>query len=117
MSFSSRFGKQSQILLQTTKNQALKNSKLLPKAQTKNILYAATYGKNGLKGMSKMGEAKFMRKMGFKSNLAKTTYKGNFNSLFNYLLKNVPTWVLFTITFLGLSYFIRNFYVLVRKLF
>jgi hypothetical protein len=117
MDFSSRFGKQSQLLLQTTQNQALKYSKLLPKAQTKNILYASTYGKNGLKGMSKMGEAKFMRKMGFKSNLAKTTYKGNFNSLFNYLLKNVPTWVLFTITFLGLSYFIRNFYVLVRKLF
>jgi hypothetical protein len=117
MNFSSRFGKQSQLLLQTTQNQALKYSKLLPNAQTKNILYASTYGKNGLKGMSKMGEAKFMRKMGFRSNLAKTTYKGNFNSLFNYLLKNVPSWVLFSTVFLGLFYFMKNVYVLVMKLF
>ncbi|SFV66854.1 bll5589; hypothetical protein [hydrothermal vent metagenome] len=117
MKFSSRFGKKSQILLQVTNKQALKYSKLLPKAKTKNILYASTYGENGLKGMSKMGEAKFMRRMNFNSNLAKTTYKGNFNSLFNYLLKNVPTWLLFSIAFLGLFYFMRNFYVLARKIF
>ena len=117
MSFSSRFGKKSQLLLKITKNQALKYSKLLPKAKTKNILYASTYGKNGLKGMSKMGEAKFMRKMGFNSNLVKTTYKGNLNSLFNYLLKNIPSWLLFSTVFLGLFYFMRNFYVLAKKLF
>ena len=115
INFSSRFGKKSPILLQVTQNQALKYSKLLPKAKTKNILYASTYGKNGLKGMSKMGEAKFMRTVGFRSNLAKTTYKGNFNSLFNYLLKNIPSWVLFTTVFLGLFYFIRKFYVLGKR--
>ncbi len=117
MNFSSQFGKKSQLLLQITQNQALKYSKLLPNAQTKNILYASTYGKNGLKGMSKMGEAKFMRKVGFRSNLAKTTYKGNFNSLFNYLLKNIPSWVLFSTVFLGLFYFMRKFYVLTKQIF
>ena len=116
INFSSRFGKKSQLLLQLTQNQALKYGKLLPKAKTKNILYASTYGKNGLKGMNKMGEAKFMRTVGFRSNLAKTTYKGNFNSLFNYLLKNIPSWVLFSISLLGLFYFIRKFYVLAKKI-
>ena len=115
--FSSRFGKKSQLLLKITDKQALKYSKLLPKAKTKDILYASTYGENGLKGMSKMGEAKFMRKVNFNSNLAKTTYKGNFNSLFDFLLKNIPSWLLFTTLFLGLFYFIKEFYVLAKRLF
>ena len=117
MNFSSRFGKKSQILLQTTNGKALKYIKIIPNAKNKNILYASTYGENGLKGMSKMGEAKFMRRVGFKANLVKTGYKGNFNSLFDYLLKHLPSWLLFSTAFLGLFYFTRKFYVLVKKLF
>jgi hypothetical protein len=115
--FTSRFGKKSQLLMQTTNNKAIKYIKLFPKAKNKNILYASTYGENGLKGMSKMGEAKFMRRVGTKANFIKTGYKGNFNSIFDYLLKNLPSWVLFSTTFLGLFYFMRKFYVLVKKLF
>ena len=117
MNFSSRFGKESQLLLKTTNNSAIKYTKLMPNAKNKNILYASTYGENGLKGMSKMGEAKFMRRMGFKSNLVKTGYKGNLNSLFDYLLKHLPSWLLFTTAFLGLFYFMRKFYVLVKRIF
>jgi hypothetical protein len=117
MSFSSRFGKKSPLLLQATNNKAINYIKLMPNAKNKNILYASTYGENGLKGMSKMGESKFMRRMGFKSNLVKTGYKGNFNSLFDYWLKHLPSWLLFTTAFLGLWYFIRKFYVLVKRIF
>ena len=112
VSFTSRFGKQSQILLKSTQNRAIYYSKLLPKAKTKNIFYASSYGTNGLKAMSKMGEAKFMLRMANKKGLAllKTGYKGNFNSLINYLLKHIPTWLLFTLSFLGLTYFMKKFY-------
>jgi len=115
--FSSRFGKKSPLLMLTTNNKALHYSKLLPNAQSKNIYYASTYGEHGLKAMSKMGEAKFMRRMGTKAHFAKTGYKGNFSPLFNYLLKNLPNWLLFTTAFLGLFYFIKKFYVLAKRLF
>ena len=117
MAFSTRFGKKSQLLMQITGNKAMKYTQFLPQAKRKNILYASTYGENGLKAMSKMGEAKFMRRMGLKANLLKTGYKGNFNSLFNYLLKNIPTWVLFSTVFFGLFYFIRKFYVSIKRIF
>ncbi len=115
--FTDKFGKKSPVLLKVTKGSAFKYSKIMPNAKNRNILYASTYGKNGLKGMSKMGEAKFMRRVGFKSNLLKTTYKGNLNSLFDYLLKHIPTWLLFTLSFFGLFYFIRRFYVLAKRIF
>ena len=117
MNFSTRFGKKSQLLLQTTNNKALKYIKIMPNAKNKNILYASTYGENGLKAMSKIGEGKFMHRVGFKTNLLKTGYKGNFNSIFDYLLKHLPSWLLFTTTFLGLFYFMRKFYVLAKRIF
>jgi len=115
--FTTRFGKKSQTLMKITNYKAVKYSRLLRNSKKENILYASTYGENGLKGLNKMGEAKFIKRVKFNSNLAKTTYKGNFNSLFNYLLKNIPTWVLFSISFLGLFYFIRKFFVLAKKIF
>lgn len=114
VSFSSRFGKKSRILLQTTQNRALNYAKAMPNTQNKNILYASTYGKNGLKGLHKLGEKRFMKRMGFQANLLKTTYKGNFNSLFNYLLKNIPSSVLYGIAFLGLFYFLRKFLMVAK---
>jgi len=115
--FTTKFGKKSPILMQVTHANALKYLRKMPKANKKNILFASTYGENGLKGMRKMGEAKFLKRVGFRSNLAKTTYKGNLNSLFNYLLKNIPTWLLFATSFLGLFYFMKKFYVLTKRLF
>lgn len=117
VSFSSRFGKKSPILLQTTQNSALDYAKIMPKVQNKNILYSSTYGEKGLKGMHKLGEKRFMQRMGFQANLLKTTYKGNLNPLFNYLLKNIPTSLLYGIVFLGLFYFIRKFLMIARAIF
>ncbi|KIM09807.1 MAG: hypothetical protein KU29_00665 [Sulfurovum sp. FS06-10] len=115
--FSTRFGKQSPMLLQTTQQTALTYAKAMPNVSSKNFIYASTYGERGLKGLSKMGESKFMQRVGFRANLIKTAYKGNFNSLITALLKYLPSSVLFGMAFLGLFYFIRKFFVLTKKLF
>lgn len=117
ITFTSRFGKKSHILLQSTKGKAVQYAKSMPDVQSKNILYASTYGEKGLKGLKKMGENKFMKRVGFGSNLAKTTYKGNLNSFFNYLLKNIPNSLLYIISFFGLFYFIQKFYIIIKKIF
>jgi len=49
----------------------------MPKVSNKNFIFASSYGENGLKGLSRMGENKFMRRLGFYSNFTKTSYKGN----------------------------------------
>ena len=117
LKFSSRFGKKSHILLKTTNNQALHYSKALPHTSSKNFLYASSYGENGLKGLKKMGEVKFLKRLGLYSNFTKTSYKGNLNSLWNYLLKVIPNSVLFSIVFVGLFYFIWKFFSVARELF
>ncbi len=114
--FSSRFGKKSPILLLNTNNSALKYATIMPNTSSKSFIHASTYGEDGLKGLKKMGEAKFMKRVGFYSNLSKTTYKGNLNSLFNYLLKNIPNSILYGIIFLGLFYFASKFFSLVKRL-
>ncbi len=115
--FSSRFGKKSHILLQTTNYKALHYIKALPHVKNKNLLYASTYGERGLTGLKKMGENRFMKRVGFTANLTKTTYKGNLNSLFNYLMKKIPNSILYGISFLALFYFIWKFFIVARKLF
>ena len=114
--FSSRFGKKSPVLLLNTNNRALQYATTMPKVSTKSFVHASTYGENGLRGLKKLGEAKFMKRVGFYANLSKTTYKGNLNSLFNYLLKNIPNSLLYTVVFLGLFYFISKFSSLVKRL-
>ena len=116
ISFTSRFSKKSNVLIDITKGKAFSYAKSMPHVKSKNILYASTYGEKGLKGLKKMGEAKFIKRVGFSSNLAKTTYKGNLNSFFNYLLKNIPNSLLYIISFFGLFYFVQKFYMLSRKL-
>jgi hypothetical protein len=113
--FGSRFGKNSQVLLQTTNNKALAYAINMPKVSNKSFIFASTYGTRGLKGLRKMGENKFMKRVGFNSNLAKTTYKGNLNSLFNYLLKHIPNYALFGMVFLGLGYFVLKFFKVVKR--
>ena len=117
ISFTSRFGKKSPTLLNISNNSAIKYIKKMPNSKNKNILYASTYGEDGLKAMSKMGEMKFMRKMKSRAHFIKSGYKGNFNSIFNYLFNKIPSWLLFTVAFLGLFYFMKNFYVLTKRLF
>lgn len=65
------------------------------------VLEASTYGKNGLKALSKFGTKRFLLRMG------KTSYKGNFNNLYYYLLNNIPTWILILTTLLPLLYFVN----------
>ena len=113
--FGSRFGKKSQVLLQTTNNKAIKYAMAMPKVSKKNFLFASTYGERGLKGLSKLGENKFMKRVGFNSHFAKTAYKGNLNSLFNTLLRNIPNTALFGMVFLGLGYFILKFFKIARR--
>ena len=115
--FTTRFGTNSQVLLKSTNGSALKYMQKMPNVSKKNFLYASTYGEKGLKGMHKLGASKFMSRVGFTSHLAKTTYKGNLNSLFNALLKKIPNKLLYAISFLGLFYFVWKFFTFARKLF
>jgi len=115
--FSSRFGKKSSILLKITKGEARVYAKRLPNVTNKNFLYASTYGKEGLEGLQKLGSAKFIKRTRVLANLSKTAYKGNLDSLFTYLLKTIPTNLLYIIAFLGLFYFIRKFYSIYRGVF
>jgi hypothetical protein len=117
VTLSTRFGKKSSILLKITKGKAFNYIKHMPKAKNENILYASTYGEKGLKGLSKLGENKFIKRVGFGSNLTKTTYKGNLDSFFNYLLKNIPNSLLYTISLLGFLYFIQKLSIPIKKLF
>jgi hypothetical protein len=114
--FATRFGTKSQVLLKSTNNTAIKYMHKIPNASRKNFLYASTYGEQGLKGMHKLGSSKFMNRVGFTSNLAKTTYKGNLNSLFNALLKKIPNNLLYAISFFGLFYFVRKLFSFSRKI-
>ena len=114
--FSSRFGKKSPILLLNTNNRALYYATAMPNVSTKSFIHASTYGEDGLKGLKRLGEAKFMKRVGFYANLSKTTYKGNLNSLFNYLLKNIPNSILYGIVLLGLFYFAFKFFSLAKRL-
>lgn len=115
--FATRFGEKSQILLKTTNYKALNYLNKIPKISNKKFLYASTYGANGLKGLEKLGVNKFMKRVGVTSNLAKTTYKGNLNSLLNTLLKNISNSWLYAISFGGLFYFLRKFFILSKKIF
>ncbi|SFV64727.1 bll5589; hypothetical protein [hydrothermal vent metagenome] len=114
---SNRFGKKSNILLQNAGVKSLKLIKEMPNVKNANLLYASTYGSRGITAIKKMGQSKFMLRMKSASNLVKTGYKGNFNSLFTKLLNTIPTKVLFAISLLGLFYFIFRFSFLVRNFF
>lgn len=111
---SDKFGKKSGVLLQTV---SVKSLQQLPHVKKESILYASTYGSRGVKAMKKMGTNKFMTQMRLTTNLAKTGYKGNLNTLFTKLLNTIPTKVLFAISFLGLFYFVFKFSFFVRRVF
>jgi hypothetical protein len=114
---SSRFGKKSSVLLQITKGKAFDYAKSMPNTSNKQILFASTYGENGLKALKKLGESKFIKQVRVSSNLAKTTYKGNLDSLFKYILNNIPNSLLYLVTLLSSLYFIQKLYIFTRKIF
>lgn len=115
--FSNRFEKRSAVLLQTTKGEARLYANAMPNIKPQPFLYASTYGERGLQGLKRLGSSKFMMRTKQLANLSKTGYKGNFDNLINYLLKTIPTHLLYGIVFLGLFYFGRKFYRIYRKVF
>ncbi len=114
--FGSRFGKNSRTLLKITNNKALTYASAMPKVKPKTFITASTYGEDGLKALKKVGENRFLKRVSFNSHIFKSIYKGNFNPLLNYLLKNIPNWLLFSTVFLGLFYFMRKFFSLVKRI-
>ncbi len=117
LKFSTRFGKETPTLLRVTNNQAIAYAKAMPNIDKKTFLYASTYGKKGVKGLKKLGKTKFLTRTKNLANLSKTTYKGNLDALFNYLLKTIPNVLLFGIVFFGLFYFGRIFLKYYQKSF
>jgi hypothetical protein len=98
---SNRFGKNSGYLLKLTGgSKSIKRVESMKSVNPKSVLYASTYGEKGLIGLKRLGEAKFLIRV------SKTTYKGNFDSIFNKLLRLIPDSVLFGILFFGMGYFV-----------
>jgi hypothetical protein len=112
---SKRFGKNSSHLVKVTGAKSIKEINALSNVKPKTILYASTYGDRGLVALKRMGEAKFLKRVKILSRVSKTTYKGNFDTIFAKLLKLIPTYVLFGITFLGTLYFLSKFSFLFKK--
>jgi len=113
--FSKRFGKSSSGLVKTVGLKSVKEIETMSKVKPKTILYASTYGDKGIVALKTMGEAKFLKRVKVISRVSKTTYKGNFDTLFTKLLNIIPTSVLYLISFSGLFYFLFKFYNIINK--
>ncbi len=113
---SKRFGKNSGELIKVTGSKSIKYINSMPKVKPNSVLYASTYGDKGVVALKRLGEAKFLNRVKFLSRVSKTTYKGNFDSIFNRLLNSLPTSLLFGITFFGLFYFLYKFFFIFRKI-
>jgi hypothetical protein len=112
---STKFGKKSNFLIKNSGIKSLKLIKEMPNVKKGDILYASTYGSKGITALKRMGQSKFMSRMKFSSNLVKTGYKGNLNTLFTKLLNKIPTKILFGVAFLGLFYFLYKFSFMFRR--
>ena len=116
LTFASRFGEKSNILMKITTGKALNYANSMPNINNKNFIYASSYGSNGLKGLHNLGLAKFMNRTRVATNFTKTGYKGNFDALLNALNRLIPSSLLYSITLLGLFYFTRKFFVLSKRI-
>ncbi len=76
----------------------------------KSVLYASTYGENGLIALKRLGEVKFLARV------SKTAHKGNFNSIFNGILNLILNSILFGIIFFGLFYFLVKTYRVLQSM-
>ena len=108
---SSKFGKRSGTLISLTGgSKSIKTLEGMKNVNPKSVLYASTYGEKGLIALKRLGEVKFLARV------SKTTYKGNFDSIFNKLLKLIPNSVLFGTIFFGLFYFLIKTYRVLQKM-
>lgn len=100
---SAKFGNQSSSLLKIAGKNSISLLDSLKYYSNSTILFASKYGENGLKALSKLGTKRFLIRM------TKTTYKGNMDFIYNYLLKNIPSYILTILIVLGFSYFLNLF--------
>jgi len=108
---SSKFGKRSGTLITLTGgSKSIKTLESIKNVNPKSVLYASTYGEKGLIALKRLGEIKFLARV------SKTTYKGNFDSIFNKLLNIIPNSVLFGTVFFGLFYFLLKTYRILQKM-
>ncbi|HHB94398.1 MAG TPA: hypothetical protein ENK88_04560 [Campylobacterales bacterium] len=114
---SKRFGKNSSGLIKTVGIKSVKTIDSMKNIKPKTVLYASSYGEKGLIGLKRLGEAKFLKRVKVLSRVSKTTYKGNFDTLFAKLLQIVPTSVLYAIVFGGLFYFMYKFFFLAKRVY
>jgi len=100
---SSNFSKNTNTLLKVAGKNSINLLDSLKYNGTKAVLLASSYGENGLKALGKLGTKRFLLRVG------KTTYKGNFDFIYNYLLKTIPTYILLLIIFFCGFYFLNLF--------
>lgn len=97
---SAKYGKNSSVLLDIAGKNSIRLIHTLKNIPNKNVLIASQYGIKGLKALSKFGVKRFMLRIG------KTGYKGNLDSIYDGLAKQIPTYVLIIISlFIGLLFF------------
>ncbi len=102
-----KFGNQTSSLVKIAGKNSISLLDSLKYHSKSSILFASKYGENGLKALSKLGTKRFLLRMG------KTEYKGNMEFIYNYLLKNIPTYILILVILFSLGYFLNLF----RKIF
>lgn len=100
---SAKFGNQTSSLVKIAGKNSINLLDSLKYYSKSSVLFASKYGESGLKALSKLGTKRFLLRM------SKTAYKGNINFLYNYLLKNIPTYILLIIMSLSLLYFFNLF--------
>jgi len=105
--FSKRFGKDSLVLKNITKNTVWKNLPKLQKSSSKSILLASTYGKNGISVITKVGEKAFLRNIKLLKGISKSTYRGNIQELLKWILKNISNSMLWSSLLLSIGLLLR----------
>ena len=98
---STRYGKESTMLLKLSKGRLLKQSKYFKKFDKSTIRLASSYGDNGYKTLLKSGEKNFLKSVKRIKAYAKVGYKGQAWKLFIWLLAHISDAMLIAI--MGIS--------------
>lgn len=99
---STKYGKQTPVLLKLAGKNSIPLLNSLKTTSKQSVLFASSFGKNGLKALSKLGSKTFLIRMG------KTAYKGNMDFIYDYLVKHLPTYVLVIISLLITLFFLMG---------
>lgn len=101
-----KYGKQTPVLLKLAGKNSINLLSSIKSASRSSVMYASSFGKRGLEALSKLGSKTFLLRMG------KTAYKGNLDFVYDYLVKNLPTYILVILSIVLGFYF---FYPRIRK--